>query len=212
MNLLRCSSMTDGDVKERGKNKDIFVHYKNTSLQLGLFPTDTIQLQDISNLHTMPSSQLLTPLLLPSQPLKQEFTPLILIPAQLQQMHLIRPIHNPHCATLGIHISKWGILTDTRTAISLDSAVDDFESHCGHEDFGFGDLFQGEFGVFGVDCYGGVEDGEAGCVDFDAGARDALDHYTVLVQQFAKGLFTRVVEAGDEELEGFLGLVGVVSI
>lgn len=90
----------------------------------------------------------------------------------------------------------------------MDGAVDDLECHGGNEDLGFGDLLERELGILGVDCDCSVEDRETGRVDLDARFGDTLDHYTVLIQKLTEGLLAGVVEAGDEELESFLGLWG----
>ena len=131
-------------------------------------------------------------------------TPLVLVPAQLQQVHLVRPIHDPHRPAARVHVRQRGVLGHARAAVRLDSPVDDLEVNLGHEDLYLCDFFERALGVGLVDLDRRVQHGEARSVDLYPRARDALQHDAVLVQHLAEGLLALVVEAGEHPLEGLL--------
>ena len=97
-------------------------------------------------------------------------------------------------------------MRDTSATERLDGAVDDGEGDLRHGGLGFGDLLEGGLGAQVVHLDGGVEDEEAGGVDFDAGAGDPFEDYAVIFELFAEGGLSGVVDAHDHPLEGFLGL------
>lgn len=120
-------------------------------------------------------------------------------------MHLVRPIRNPQRTNHRPQIRQRRILTHTRGTVRLHRAVDDGKRGLRDEDLGLGDFLEGGFGVALVDFDSGVEDDEAGGVDFDARACDPFEDDAVGGEVAAEGLFAVVVDADNEPFDGFFG-------
>lgn len=120
-------------------------------------------------------------------------------------MHRIRSVHDPDRPDMRPQRRQWRILGDALAAITLHRAVDDRQGHVGSEDFGLCDFGEGGFRSGLVDRGGGVEDDEAGGVDFHAGEGDLLDDAALLGDEFAEGFLAGVVGAGEHPFEGEFG-------
>lgn len=131
-------------------------------------------------------------------------TPLILITSELEEMHLIRSIHNPHCPARRIHVRERSLLRHTSATVSLDRAIDDLEHNLRHEDLDGRNLLERALGIALINLDSGVQDGQTRGINLDTGARDALEHDAVLMQHLAEGLLCGVIHAGEEVLEGLL--------
>jgi len=138
--------------------------------------------------------------------LRRLYIPLILIPAHLLNMHIIRSIDNPQRPRISPHIRQRRVLAQAGPTKGLHGAIEDSERHVRNEDLGGGNFLQGAFGVGLVDLDGGIKDGKAGSIDFDARARDGFENGAVLGEVFLKGLFGGVVGTHDEPFEGSFGL------
>jgi hypothetical protein len=182
----------------------LFFEHTTSPLQLTSLGTRPVQIQRIPGLNPILPAHLLALLDLPLNPQLVRHTPLVLVPAQLQQVHLVRPIHDPHRPAARVHIRQRGILRHARAAVRLDSPVDDLEVDLGHEYLDFGNLLQRTLGVSLIDLDRSVQHGETRSINLYPGSRDALQHDTVLVQHLAEGLLALVVEAGQHPFERLL--------
>lgn len=180
-------------------------------LQLSL-AADPVELQRVLEDHSILLRNLLPLPLLPLDLLEAVLAPLVLVLAQLNQMHLVWSVDDPHGATLSVHVGEWGVLRYAGAAVSLDGAVEDGQQGVWDKDLGLGDFLEGELGVLGVDHDGGVEDTETGGINLNARAGDALEHHAVLGKELAEGFLAVVVDACEEVFECFLGLLIVVSM
>lgn len=158
-------------------------------------------------LGTILLQQPLRDILLPHESLRDLLGPLVLVPAQLLQMHLIRPICQSQRADVGPHVRQRRILTDTRSAEALHGAVNDRECHLWHENLGLGDLLEGSLGIERVNLDGGVEDDKACGIYLDAGLGHPLDDDAVFFELLAKGRFLGVVDPHEHPLESFFRLL-----
>lgn len=138
--------------------------------------------------------------------LRRLYMPFILISAHLLNMNLIGSIDNPQRPRISPHIGKRRVLAQTSPTERLHRAIEDSERHVRNEDLGGGNFFKGAFRVGLVYLDGGIKDGEAGSIDFNARARDCFEDGAVLGEIFLEGLFGGVVSTHDEPFEGSLGL------
>jgi len=161
--------------------------------------------QRVFGLDSVLPAQLIALFLLRLQSPLVRRSPLVLILAKLQKMHLIRSIHDPHRPSVAVHSRQRRILRHARTTVSLYRAVDDSEHDVRDENLYFGDLLERALCGRLVDLDGCVEDGQTRRVDLDARAGHALEHDAMLVQHLAERLLPLVVDAGQEPFERLLG-------
>jgi len=104
------------------------------------------------------------------------------------------------------HVSQRRILAHTSSTPSLNSTIKRIQQCLWHKHLSLSNLLLCSCSVAIVDCDGSVADNQAASIDFDAGFGEALEHDFMLVEWGAKGGLGGVVDAGDEEVEGFFGL------
>jgi uncharacterized Zn-binding protein involved in type VI secretion len=131
--------------------------------------------------------------------------PLVLVLAELGEMHLIRSISQLQRTDTSPRVRKRGILAHTSSTKRLHGTVDDRKRHVGHKDLSLGNLAQRRLGSAGIDLDGSVEDNEACSVDFDTAASDPLDDHTVLLKLLAERRLLGVVDAHQHPVERVLG-------
>ena len=131
--------------------------------------------------------------------------PLVLVLAELGEMHLIRSICQLQRTDTSPRVCKRGILAHTSSTKRLHGTVDDRKSHVGHEDLSLGNLAQRRLRSAGIDLDGSVEDDEACSIDFDTAASDPLEDHTVLLQLLAERRLLWVVDAHQHPVESVLG-------
>lgn len=187
-----------------------FIHnlYPTTYLHLQLtlrLPRTPPKIQRILGLNPILDTKLKPLLPLRLNPIFMRHPPLILILPQLQQMHLIRPIHDPHRPPIRIHRRQRRILAHARAAIRLDRAVDDIEVHLRDQHFHLCDFLERALRVRRVDGDGRVEHRQPCGVDLDARARHPVQHDAVLVQHLAEGLLLGIIDAREEPFQSFFG-------
>ena len=100
----------------------------------------------------------------------------------------VRPVGEPQGALVGIGRGEAVVLRHAAAAMRLDGIVDDLQGHVGRLHLDHRDFLLGRLVADLVHHVGGLEAQQAGHLDVDAGARNALFPDRVLVDRLAEGL------------------------